>query len=185
MSKGRLLVLWVALAILAYIFASQDWYTLTMAPNGDSVKLGTYDGLTAYGNLSPVLMLNFAAILVVTFVGSLGRKVITALIVLANLGTLAWMVTRVLSQDVSGLAKQVEQMTGIAAAHGVEDLTVVTQGAPYGFLVSIGLLVAVSALVLFTENSWPKRPARTELVDSKAKPSEPKDAIGIWDSQRR
>ena len=38
----------------------------------------------------------------------------------------------------------------VAAAHGVEDLTVVTQGAPYGFLVSIGLLVAVSALVLFT-----------------------------------
>lgn len=185
MSKGRALVLWVALAILAYICASQDWYTLSMAPNGDAVKLATYDGLTAYGNLSPVLILNFAAILVVAFVGSLGRKIISAVILLANLGTLAWMVTRVASQDVSGLAKQVEQMTGIAAAHGVEDLTVLTQGAPYGFLVSMGLLVGVSLLVLVTEKKWPKRQARTELADAKAKPSEPKDAIGIWDSQRR
>jgi hypothetical protein len=185
MTKGRLLTLWAALAILAYIFASQDWYTLSMAPNGDTVKLATYDGLTAYGNLSPVLMLNLAAILAVAFVGSLGRKVTLSMIVLADLGTLSWMISRVAAQDVSGLAKQVEQMTGIAAAHGVKDLAVQTQGAPVAFLIAIGATAALALFILFTERNWPKRASRTERTTLPTKVAEPKDAIGIWDSQRR
>lgn len=184
-SKGRILSIWVAFSILAYVLASQDWYTLSMSPNGDTVKLATYDGLTAYGNLSPVLMLNFAAILAVAFLGGLGRKIISTVMVLANLATLAWMVTRVAGQDVSGLAKQVEQMTGIAAAHGVEDLTVQTQFAPYAFLLALTFLTAAALVVLVAERKWPKRQSRTEVASKTAKPSEPKDAIGIWDSQRR
>jgi len=185
MTKGRLLTLWIALAILAYIFASQDWYTLSMAPNGDLVKLATYDGLTAYGNLSPVLMLNFAAILAVAFLGSLGRKITLVMIALANLASLYLATTRVIAKDISGLAKQVEQMTGIAAAHGVKDLTVQTQSAPFGFLVSLGLLVVITVFILFVEKRWPKRESRTERANQSGKPNEPKDAIGIWDSQRR
>jgi hypothetical protein len=184
MTKGRTLTLWVAFAILAYVLASQDWYNLSMSPNGETVKLSTYDGLTSYGNLSPVLMLNFAAILVVAFVGNLGRRIVTALMVLVNIGTLAWMVSRIASQDVTGLAKQVEQMTGIAAAHGVEGLTVATQFATYGFLFSMGLLVTTAVVALLTEKKWPKRQARTEVSSKTTKASEPKDSIGIWDSQR-
>lgn len=185
MSKGRILALWAALGILGYIFASQDWYSLSMAPNGDVVKLATYDGLTAYGNLSPILMLNFAAILAISFIGSLGRKIVSALALLANAGTLAWMISRVASQDIAGLAKQVEQMTGIAAAHGVEGLTVETLTAPYGLLISLALLAGAAVLVLLTEHRWPKRQTKTELAAKTVKDVEPKDAIGIWDSQRR
>jgi hypothetical protein len=184
MTKGRILTVWVAFAVLAYVLASQDWYTLSMSPNGETVKLSTYDGLTSYGNLSPVLMLNFAAILAVSFVGSLGRRIVTALMVLVNLGTLAWMVSRIASQDVSGLAKQVEQMTGIAAAHGVDGLTVETQFASYGFLLSLAVLTFTAVVVLISERKWPKRQARTEVASKAAKASEPKDSIGIWDSQR-
>jgi predicted permease len=185
MTKGRLLTVWVACAILAYVFASQDWYTLSMTPDGDLVKLSSYDGLTAYSNLSPVLMLNFAAVLVVSFVGSLARKITLSLIALANLGSLAWMISRIASQDVSGLAKQVEQMTGIAAAHGVTGLTVATQMATTGFLVAMALTIATVLFGIFTERKWPKRAAKTELPSKSAKETEPKDAIGIWDSQRR
>lgn len=184
MTKGRILAIWVVFAVLAYVLASQDWYTLSMSPNGETVKLATYDGLTAYGNLSPVLMLNFAAILAVAFVGSIGRRIVTALMILVNLGTLVWMVTRITSQDVSGLAKQVEQMTGIAAAHGVEGLTVQTQFAPFGFLFALALLALAGVVVLVTERKWPKRQARTEMASKATRFSEPKDAIGIWDSQR-
>lgn len=184
MSKGRILTIWVVFAILAYVLASQDWYTLSMSPNGETVKLSTYDGITSYGNLSSVLMLNFAAILAVAFVGSLGRKIVTALMVFVNVGTLAWMTSRVAGQDVSGLAKQVEQMTGIAAAHGVEGLTVQTQFSPYGFLFSMALLTTVTLVVFITEKKWPKRQARTEVRSKSVKPNEPKDSIGIWDSQR-
>ena len=185
MTKGRLLALWLAFVILTYIFASQDWYTLSMTPDGDVVKLSSYDGLTAYSNLSPVLMLNFAAVLVVSFVGSLARRITLSLIALANLGTLTWMIGRIASQDVSGLAKQVEQMTGIAAAHGVTGLTVATQAATGGFLTALSLTVAALALAMVTERKWPKRATKTELPSQTAKKSEPKDAIGIWDSQRR
>ena len=185
MTKGRLLTVWLAFVILAYIFASQDWYTLSMAPDGEVVKLSSYDGLTAYSNLSPVLMLNFAAALVVSFVGSLARKITLSMIALANLGTLAWMIGRITSQDVSGLAKQVEQMTGIAAAHGVTGLAVATQAATVGFVVALVSTIAVVAVAIITERKWPKRAAKTELPSKSAKQSEPKDAIGIWDSQRR
>ncbi|CAB4631539.1 unannotated protein [freshwater metagenome] len=184
MTKSRALTLWAALVILSYIFASQDWYTLSMSPNGESVKLASFDGMSAYGNLSPLLMLNFAAILVVSFVGSLARKFVTATIVLANLATAIWLGIRVQQQDISGLAKQVEQMTGIAAAHGVEDLSVSSLWASSGFLVALGLTTALVAVIFFTERSWPKRASKTERVATSRKAEEPKDAIGIWDSQR-
>jgi hypothetical protein len=184
MTKGRILAIWLAIAVFSYVLASQDWYTLSMSPNGDTVKLSTYDGLTAYGNLSPVLMLNFAAILAVAFVGSIGRRIVAALMVLVNLGSLVWTLTRIANQDVTGLAKQVEQMTGIAAAHGVDDLTVETQFAPFGFLFAVALLTTIALMTLFSERQWPKRQARTELASKNIRANEPKDSIGIWDSQR-
>ena len=76
-------------------------------------------------------------------------------------------------------------MTGIAAAHGVEGLTVETLSAPYELLVSLALLAAVTVLVLLTERKWPKRQAKTERSETPIKNIEPSDAIGIWDSQRR
>jgi hypothetical protein len=184
MTKSRALSLWAALIILSYIFASQDWYTLEMAPNGEAVKLASFDGVSAYGNLSPLLMLNFAAILVVSFVGSLARKFVTVIIALANLATAIWLGIRVQQQDISGLAKQVEQMTGIAAAHGVEDLTVASLWASSGFLVVLAFTTVLVSVILFTEKSWPKRPVKTERSNLSKKVEEPKDAIGIWDSQR-
>ena len=184
MTKSRALSLWAASVILSYILASQDWYTLSMSPNGETVKLSSFDGMTSYGNLSPLLMLNFAAILVVSFVGTVARKCVTAAIVIANLSGLVWLVTRIQQQDISGLAKQVEQMTGIAAAHGVEDLTVSALWASSGFVAALGLTTAVVCGILFTEKNWPKRSAKTERSAATTKAEEPKDAIGIWDSQR-
>lgn len=184
MTKSRALTLWAALVILSYIFASQDWYTLEMAPNGETVKLAAFDGVTAYANLSPLLMLNFAAILVVSFVGRIARKLVTAIIALANAAAVIWITTRVQQQDISGLAKQVEQMTGIAAAHGIDDLTVTSLWASTGFLIALGLCSAVVCVIFVTEKTWPKRSAKTERTPVSTKPQEPKDAIGIWDSQR-
>ncbi|MEY3846582.1 MAG: hypothetical protein RJA66_849 [Actinomycetota bacterium] len=184
MSKGRLLGVWAILSTLAYIFASQDWFTLSMAPNGDTVQLASYNGLTAYGNLSPILMLNFAAILAVAYVGSLGRKITTGLVLALNATLIATTFIGVQSQDISGLSKQVEQMTGIAAAHGIKDVTVVTGWATAGFLITLALKVLLIAFVLASERRWPKRPVKTERTSKETKTTEPKDSIGIWDSQR-
>ncbi|MBP7818554.1 MAG: Trp biosynthesis-associated membrane protein [Rhodoluna sp.] len=184
MTKSRSLTLWAATVIIGYIFASQDWFMLEMSPNGETVKLATFDGASAYGNLSPLLMLNFAGILVVSFVGSFARKFVSAAISVANIAAAIWTLLRLQQQDISGLSKQVEQMTGIAAAHGVEGITVTTLWASYGFLVALSASAIISGLVLFTEKSWPKRSAKTEKKAGASKPEEPKDAIGIWDSQR-
>jgi hypothetical protein len=185
LKKGRLLALWIAFATFAYVSASQDWFTLSMSPNGDTVKLSSYDGLTTYGNLSAVLMLNFAGILTVGFVGSLGRKITTGLITLLNASVLVWATTRVFAQDISGLAKQVEQMTGIAAAHGIKDVTVSTQASAFWFLGALAAVTLTNVLVLIFERTWPKRTAKTDLPSKAGKDSEPKDSIGIWDAQRR
>lgn len=184
MSKSRALALWAALVILSYIFVSQDWFTLEMTPNGETVKLASFDGVSAFSTLSPLLMLNFAAILVVSFVGSLARKFVALTIALINISSLVWTAIRVQQQDISGLAKQVEQMTGIAAAHGVDDLVVTSLWASIAFLVALALSTAVVGLILFTERSWPKRSAKTERTSAAKRLEEPKDAIGIWDSQR-
>jgi hypothetical protein len=185
MTKGRLLALWAGLVILGYIFASQDWFALSMAPDGKVVKLSSYDGLTAYSNLSPLLMLNFVVILAVAFVGTLGRKITLGLIALLNLATLVSTIIRVTAQDVSGLAKQVEQMTGIAAAHGVEDMSIQVQLAPMGFIGALATTTLLLVYLLVVERKWPKRSAKTEIASKATKTAEPKDAIGIWDSQRR
>uniref|UniRef100_UPI003DA120DE hypothetical protein n=1 Tax=Enterococcus faecium TaxID=1352 RepID=UPI003DA120DE len=84
-----------------------------------------------------LLMLNFAAILVVSFVGSLARKVVTTAVALANVSAVIWTFLRVQQQDISGLSKQVEQMTGIAAAHGIDDIAVTTLWSASGFLVAL------------------------------------------------
>ena len=184
MSKSRALTLWAALVIFCYIFVSQEWFTLEMAPNGETVKLASFDGVSAYSTLTPLLMLNFAAILVVSFVGSLARKFVALAIVLVNISSLVWTAVGVQQQDISGLAKQVEQMTGIAAAHGVEDLVVTSLWPSIAFLVSLALSTGAVGLILFTEGSWPKRAARTERRGAALRVEEPEDAIGIWDSQR-
>jgi uncharacterized membrane protein (TIGR02234 family) len=183
--KGRLLTLWIAFAGFAYVSASQDWFTLSMNPNGDKVVLSNYDGLTTYPNLSALLMLNFAALLAVAFVGTWARKIITALVSALNVVTLVWVFTRIQVQDVSALAKQVEQLTGIAAVHGIKNITTATQNSPYLFLGGLALLIATQVLVLLGESKWPKRESKTELPKAANKVEEPKDAIGIWDSQRR
>jgi hypothetical protein len=130
-------------------------------------------------------MLNYAGILTVAFVGSWGRKITAGVIALLNVGVLAWSITRIAAQDISGLAKQVEQMTGIAAAHGVKGVTVATLANAYWFLVALTATSLASVLVLVFERKWPKRQEKTEMPVKSAKDSEPKDSIGIWDSQRR
>jgi uncharacterized membrane protein (TIGR02234 family) len=185
MTKGRLLGIWIAFATFAYVSASQDWFSLSMSPDGKTVQLAAYDGLTAYNSLSAVLMLNYAGILTVAFVGSLGRKITSGLIAVLNIAVLIWSVARIATQDISGLAKQVEQMTGIAAAHGIKGVTVATQGSAYWFLAALAATSLTALLVLLFERKWPKRQQKTEMPTKTAKDSEPKDAIGIWDSQRR
>jgi len=185
MTKARLLTLWVAFATFAYVTASQDWFTLSMNPDGETTKLASYDGLTAYGNISAALMLNYAGILVLAFVGSLGRKITAGLIAILNAAFLVWLATRVFSQDISGLAKQVEQMTGIAAVHGIKNVSVATEGSAFWFMAAMALATVVSIAVLAFERKWPKRQSKTELPSQSSKDTEPKDSIGIWDSQRR
>ena len=185
MTKGRLLTLWIAFAVFAYVSASQDWFTLSMSPEGKTVKLASYDGLTSYSSLSATLMLNFAGILAVAFVGTIGRKITASLLALLNVAVLTWSTSRIATQDISGLAKQVEQMTGIAAAHGIKDVTVATQPNAYWFIAALAFTALVNILVLVTERRWPKRTAKTEMPSKDAKAAEPKDSIGIWDSQRR
>lgn len=177
-------MLWAALTLLSYIFLSQEWFTLEMTPNEETVKLASFDGTSAYSTLSPLLMLNFAAILVVSFVGSLARKFVAVTIAIVNSFSLVWTAVRVQQQDISGLAKEVEQMTGIAAAHGVDDLVVTSLWASIAFLASLALSTAVVGLILVTERNWPKRSTKTERTSAVKRVEEPKDAIGIWDSQR-
>jgi hypothetical protein len=44
MTKGRLLAIWIAFATFAYVSASQDWFTLSMSPDGKVSQLAAMTG---------------------------------------------------------------------------------------------------------------------------------------------
>jgi hypothetical protein len=134
--------------------------------------------------LSPILLVSLAALFASAFIGGVARKIagITAsaltafgLIVLAG---------KISESDVSGLAPQIEKLTGIAATHGIKDLTILVLPFSGISLALMGLLVVVELVFLFSERRWPKRVAKSDRYQTKQSEKEPNDTIGIWDSQR-
>ena len=167
-----------------YISLAQPWYSLEMAPNGTTVELGRYDGFTAYSFLSPILLVSLAALFASAFIGGAARKIagITASALTAF--GLAVLASKVAESDVSGLAPQIEKLTGIAATHGIKDLTVLVLPFASISLILMALLVLVELVFLFSERSWPKRVAKGDRYQIQQSEKDPSDTIGLWDSQR-
>lgn len=183
-TKSRTLGLWAIVLLATYIAAAQSWFSLEMAPNESTVELGRYDGFTSYGFLSPILLVVLAALFASAFLGGIGRKVAGAIAVLAT-GLSALLLTpRVAGADVSGLSTQIEKLTGIAATHGIDDLTVITLPWAWITLTCLALLLAVEIIFFTTEHNWPKKLAKSDRYQTGQTAKDDDDTIGLWDSQR-
>lgn len=184
LTKSRTLGLWTIVLIANYIATAQTWLLLEMAPNGTTVQLGSFDGFTTYSFLSPILLVCLAALFASLFLGGVGRKIAGLLGLAANLSALGLLVPRLLSSDVSGLAPQIEQLTGIAATHGIKDLTVLVLPWAWISVGTLALLALIQGFFLLTERKWPKKAAKSDKYQTGQTAKDENDTIGLWDSQR-
>lgn len=176
--------MWAIILLANYIAVAQPWFSLEMAPDGTAVQLGRYDGFTTYSFLSPLFLVVLAALFASAFLGGLGRKVAGILaLVAAGLGAVL-LAPRIIGADISGLATQIEQLTGIAATHGIDDLTIVVLPWAWISLASLALLVAIEVTFLLTERRWPKKVAKSDRYQTGQTAKDENDTIGLWDSQR-
>lgn len=181
-TKGLSFAAWLVGILLAVIASGQTWFTLEMKPADTVVTIQSFDGFTTFGYISPVLMLAACQGLIFFFSGPVARSWIGWASVLTSALLTVALAFDVLSQNIANLGPAIENATGIAATHGIDGVTVVTEIGGYLAILSLALLVAVQATATVTSRTWPARKARTERAV--VKEGAATDTISMWDSQR-
>jgi hypothetical protein len=181
LTKARILLLLSLLEIAAWVFSGQNWYQVSMTPNDQTVVLQSFDAFTVNGFTSPMLTVTLAALTAALLTNGKSRSLIFSLASATSLGLAVLAGFFVWQQNLSGVAKQIESATGIAATHGLTGVQTMTQiAAPIGvgsyFLLAIGFGIAVNA-----SRFWVKKPSESL---AKASTKRPTDAISLWDQQR-
>jgi uncharacterized membrane protein (TIGR02234 family) len=184
-SRRSVLTLWLASLGLAWISASQTWFTIEMFPDGKTVELQQFDGVTTYPFLTAIFIASAASLFASLFVQSLARKIVGAIAGLISVGAIWLIATKVAGQDLSGISKQLETLTGIAANHGAGDYEVLASAWPWVTLATMSLQLGVIAVFLVVESRWPKRAQKIERSSAATRSEDEQDSIGIWDSQRK
>lgn len=184
-SRKTILTVWLATLGLALIAASQTWFTVEMFPDGETVELQQFDGVTTYPFLTAIFIASAASLFAALFVQSLARKIVGAIAALTAAGAVWLIATKVASQDLSGVSEQLETLTGIAANHGAGDYAVLVSAWPWVTLATMSLYLAVIAVFLVAESSWPKRAQKIERSSAATRSEDEQDSIGIWDAQRK
>jgi hypothetical protein len=180
--KQTALAFWVGAIILVSIACSQTWFTLAMTPNGETVELKSFDGFTTYAFISPFLVLSGAAAFTFLFLPGVARLVIGSIASLFTAALLALVTLGVANSDISALSSEIEAATGIATAHGLNQIETTVNSSASLAVGAIALLLIIQVGVTFASKSWPARLARTELPRTVT--SDENDTISIWDSQR-
>ncbi len=184
-SRKRIFTLWLATLGVAWIAASQTWFTVEMFPDGQTVELQQFDGLTTYPFMTAIFISSAAGLLASIFVQSLARKIVGTITGLLAAGAVWLIATKVAAQDLSGISDQLETLTGIAANHGAGDYKVFASAWPWVTLATMLLQLFVVAFFLLVESSWPRRSQKTERASAAMRSGDEQDSIGIWDAQRK
>jgi hypothetical protein len=181
LSRGNSFGLIGIFQLVAFVATSQTWFEVTMNPNDETVTLQSFDGYSTYPWISPLLVVCLAS----SAVGYL-TKGKTRVAMFVTGATSAFFLTSlaaigVLSKDLSGVAKQLETATGIAATHGISGLGVSTQ--PVASL-SVVCFLFLGTLFLFAAISQKYWVVKSPVTQTASPSKEPKTAIDLWDEQR-
>jgi hypothetical protein len=178
-TKGRSLGLIALMLIGSFALASQTWYLVSMSPNDATVTLKSFDGYSAYAWVSPLLMVCLAA-MVTSAISTAATRM--ASLWAGGLSSIALTLLSAFSisrQDLSGVSKEIETATGIAATHGISGLDIVTQPMALLSIGVFGALGLVFGLAIFASRHWKSKIARPTR-----QPGRPvKDSISLWDEQ--
>ena len=151
-----------------------------MSPNDESVTIQNFDGYTSYAWLSPLFLVCLAAMGTSAISTAATRK---ASLLVGALGAISLTLLSALSisrQDLSGVSKELETATGIAATHGISGLDIVTEPIASLSIVVFGALGLVFVLTVLASRHWKIKVAKATRQTGRPI----KDSISLWDEQR-
>lgn len=185
----RTLTLWLALNALAFVFAGQEWWQLSIN-TGDHLTSITGTGIDADKSISAILMFSLAALLFVAFSRGWPAIAISSLAAAAT-GFLAFSTfSHLVSGYIGGITAAVEKQTGIAIDAYLPEATAdqVTgelQVWAWLMLATLVALLVVQVIFAVRYRTWAKalkpRSDRTKRTQAKVQTD---DTISLWDSQR-
>ena len=180
LTKGRTLALIFIVLLGCFLLAGQAWYLVSMSPNDEAITIRNFDGYSSYPWISPLLLVCLAAF--ATSAISSGGTRLTSFLV----GTVSSLCLTFLSaisistQDLSGVANEIEAATGIAATHGIAGIEISTQPFALGSCGAFMGLGILFALAFSVSRKW-----KVKVVQSSQRTLKPvKDSISLWDEQR-
>ena len=179
-TKGRSLGLIMLMLIGSFALAGQTWYLVSMSPNDETVTLKNFDGFTAHAWLSPLLLVCLAACGTSAISAATTRMASLLVGAISAISLALLSAVSISNQDLSGVSKELETATGIAATHGLTGLDIVTQPMALLSIGVFGALGVVFGLAIFASRHWKSKTARPTR-----QPGRPvKDSISLWDEQR-
>lgn len=186
MTRGRALTIAITLQLLSVLALTQSWFQISMAPSGNTVQLGAYDGSTTYPAAMPLHLLGLAATMFATLTVRFARLLVLAIASLVSLLSLAFVGVSALSKQISALDGALDRLTGIANTHGISELSVETT---FWFAVWIVCEFVVTFWLILTI-IWQSKWQTTAIADASgkqtksAKSRNASSTIELWDQQR-
>lgn len=164
---------------LSVLLTAQAWFSFEMNMNDDQLQLQSFDGFSAFAFVGPILAVVATAIVLMPLTGRSAIKPLLAGAGAFSILLSVLLVWALLSQDLSGLASELETATGIAQAHGLQGAKVSLLWPAFATPIALTSLSVFIWAGFFMSAGWTER--KTAPVQKKTHPS---DSIGLWDSQR-
>ena len=183
MTKFRVLGLGLTLELLALLLLTQSWFDISMAPNGEPVSLGSFDGATTYAVAMPLALFALAAMLVALITSRKAQLIVLGLSAVSVFAAIMLLAPEIFSKNIASLDTQLARLTGIANTHGISDLTIATTYAPFAWLLVQFLAGLWLTAALFWQRSWPVADKTTPAVKSRKQQADG-STISLWDNQR-
>lgn len=185
----RTLTLWLALNALAFIFASQVWWQLTIN-TGDPATSVSGTGFDADKSISAILMFSLAALLFVAFSRGWTAIVISATAAAGTLLLLLTTAANFLHHNIGGITSTVEKHTGIWVDPilGSNEPSLIGGQLQFWAWLTLIVLVALCATqIVFAVKyrTWARlAKPRSDRTKPKQTKGEVDDTISLWDAQR-
>jgi len=187
--RGRLLTLWLALIVLALVFANQVWWVITIN-TGEPATVVQGTGFDSSKPLSPVLLFGLAAWLLVIFSRGWLAVTIAWVSTVATVLLLVLTVINFLRQNIGGIAGTVSTHTGIAIDPilGSNDAALLSGQLQFWAWLTLAVLVLlalVQAVFALSYRRWAKSDKpKSDRTKTKQSATDAADPIALWDSQR-
>ena len=186
-NRGRRNALSLAVlgTLAALSFLQFDWLTVSMAPDGKRVILGTLSGAQLFQTANALIVFATLAVILLFLVRGWAVRAFAAAALLAVAGSVIAVLPSLIASKFDTATGQLANWTNIAAAHDIDKLTLEASINSWLFIAACLISALGSVLAIMSAAQWTRvRNQRAASKDSIAIDSEPEDPISLWESQR-